>query len=497
MSKQTLTLTLTLLLAITHGVCTSQTRVAGVFGDHMVLQRQKPIPVWGTAAPGEKVIVSLNGATVSTKAAKSGEWRALLPAMPHGGPYTMTVQGRDKVVVEDILIGEVWLCSGQSNMEWPLNNTDSAKRDVAEADNPMIRHIKVPRRTSLTPKTEIAPAQWQVCTPVTAGNFTAVGYHFAKELQARLGVPVGLVNSSWGGTHVETWTSADAFFAEPEFSGLREKMPKDIAGAVSDGKAKAGDTALGPNAYATLLYNAMIHPLVGFGIRGAIWYQGESNAVRADQYNTGFPLMITDWRKRWNEDFPFYFVQLANFRTTVNGTSRNGGAPWAELREAQDRTQRLPNTGMAVVLDIGNSADIHPRNKRDVGMRLALQALKKTYGLDVRSESPSFESMRVDGDRAVLTFRNTYGGLIARNRYGYVNGFEVAGEDMAFHYAKAWLEDGKVVVRSEKVAKPVAVRYAWADDPDDVNLFNEAGLPAAPFRTDNWPSRTAGVRFGQ
>jgi sialate O-acetylesterase len=475
----------------------AQLRTANIFGDHMVLQREKPIPVWGTASPGEKVTVSLNGASGSTKASKTGEWRVLLPAMTKGGPHTMTVQGRERVVLEDILIGEVWLCSGQSNMEWPLNNTDSAKRDIAEAGNPMVRHIKVPRRTSLTPKSEIAPAQWEVCTPETAGGFTAVGYHFAKELHARLGVPVGLVNSSWGGTHVETWTSADAFFAEPAFAGLREKMPKDIPGAVADGKAKAGDTALGPNAYATLLYNAMIHPLVGMGLRGAIWYQGESNAVRAGQYNTSFPLMITDWRRRWKEDFPFYFVQLANYRTTQNGTSQNGGAPWAELREAQDRTQRLTNTGMAVILDIGNSADIHPRNKREVGRRLALQALNKTYGLNVRCESPSFESMRIDGHRAVLTFRNTFGGLTVKNRYGYVNGFELAGEDGVFRYAKAWLEDGRVVVSSEKVARPVSVRYAWADDPDDVNLFNSEGLPAAPFRTDDLPSRTKGVRFGQ
>ncbi len=475
----------------------AQLRTANIFGDHMVLQREKPILIWGTATPGEKVTVSMNGASASVKTSKTGEWKAVLPAMPHGGPFTMTVQGREKLSISDVMVGEVWLCSGQSNMEWPLNNTDSAKRDIAEAANPMIRHIKVPRRTSLSPRSEIAPAPWQVCSPETAGSFTAVGYHFAKELHARLGVPVGLVNSSWGGTHVETWTSAEALFADTAFSALQEKMPKDLAGAFADGKAKAGDTALGPNAYATLLYNAMIHPIVGLGVRGAIWYQGESNAIRAEQYNTSFPLMITDWRRRWREDFPFYYVQLANYRTTLNGTSQNGGAPWAELREAQDRTQRLPNTGMAVILDIGNSLDIHPRNKQDVGKRLAGLALSKTYGTGQPCESPAFESMRIEDDRAMLSFRNTYGELKVRDRYGYVNGFEVAGTDSVFHYAKAYVRDGKVVVSTDKVAKPVAVRYAWADDPDDVNLFNGIGLPVAPFRTDYWTKRTAGVRFGQ
>ena len=490
-------LIISFLLSASCHVLFAQLRTANIFGDHMVLQREKPIPVWGAASPGEKVTVSMNGASVSVKASKTGEWKAVLPAMPHGGPYTMTVQGREKLSLSDVMVGEVWLCSGQSNMEWPLNNTDSAKRDIAEAANSMIRHIKVPRRTSLSPRSEIAPASWQVSSQETAGSFTAVGYHFAKEIQSRLGMAVGLVNSSWGGTHVETWTSAEALFADTAFQSLKVRMPNDIAGAIADGKAKAGDTALGPNAYATLLYNAMIHPIVGLGMRGAIWYQGESNAIRADQYNTSFPLMITDWRRRWKDDFPFYFVQLANYRTAVNGTSQNGGSPWAELREAQDRTQKLPNTGMAVILDIGNSADIHPRNKQDVGKRLAGLALSKTYGTGQPCESPSFESMRIEGDRAVLSFRNTYGRLTVKDRYGYVNGFEVAGADRVFHYAKAFIQDGKVIASSDKVSMPVAVRYAWADDPDDVNLFNGIGLPMAPFRTDDWPKRTAGLRFGQ
>jgi sialate O-acetylesterase len=238
----------------------------------------------------------------------------------------------------------------------------------------------------------------------------------------------------------------------------------------------------------------MINPLVGYGIAGALWYQGESNAGRADQYNISFPLMINDWRNRWKDSFPFYFVQLTHWQAG-GGTSQNGGSSWAELREAQQNTLRLSNTGMAVITDIGNTLDIHPRNKQDVGKRLALQALAKTYGMDNKSLSPSYSSMSLKDGKAVLAFNNIYGGLVVKNKYGYINGFEIAGADQQFHYAKAWLENGQVVVFSEKVSQPVAVRYCWSDDPNDVNLFNSEGLPAAPFRTDNWPRKTKGVKF--
>lgn len=259
-------------------------------------------------------------------------------------------------------------------------------------------------------------------------------------------------------------------------------------------KAYNDGNFVNPNAYPTLLYNAMINPLVGFGIGGAIWYQGESNAGRADQYNTSFPLMINDWRTMWKESFPFYFVQLTHWQAG-GGTSQNGGSTWAELREAQQNTLRLPYTGMAVITDIGNSADIHPRNKQDVGKRLAMLALKKTYGINIQGESPSFSSMTIKDRMAYLSFNNVYGGWQVKNKYGYINGFEIAGADQQFHYAKAWVENGKVAVFSEKVANPVAVRYCWSDDPNDVNLFNSEGLPAAPFRTDNWPRKTKGVKF--
>ena len=463
---------------------TAQVRPSGIFGDHMVLQRNKPIRVWGTASPGEKVTVQFNSKALKVKASSSGDWQVTLPAMTHGGPYTMTITGKDTVKFSDILVGEVWICSGQSNMEWNVNSSDSAKKEIANAKYPQIRQVKISKDASVLPRKDISkPAPWVICSPETVANFTAAGYFFARELQEKLGVPVGLINSSWGGTHVETWTSGDALFAHPDFAGLKQKYP------TVDTVIKA------PNAYGSLLYNAMINPIVGYGVGGAIWYQGESNASRADQYNISFPMMIKDWRSRWNDEFPFYFVQLANFQAAF-GNSQNGGSQWAELREAQTNTLSLPNTGMAVIIDIGNSKDIHPRNKQDVGKRLALLALGKTYKLDIPHESPMFESMTTDRNTVTIRFKNTYGGLTVRNKYGYVNGFEVAGTDQKFHYAQARLQDGQVIVTCDKVTSPVAVRYGWADDPNDLNLYNSASLPAAPFRTDNWDKKTKGVRFG-
>jgi sialate O-acetylesterase len=629
----------------------SQVEPAAIFGDHMVLQRNKPIRIWGSASKGENINISLNGQSTRIKAGKDGNWQATLPAMTHGGPYTLSIKGKNEVSFTDVLIGEVWLCSGQSNMEWTVNNSDNATKEIAAANYPLIRHITVPKATSLNPEKNIKPANWDVCSPATVANFTAVGYFFAREIYQKLNIPVGLINSSWGGTHVETWTSGPSFFGDPEFALLKAKMPATMDVIIADKKAKmdalikksqpglptasevklystegfddsqwknmkvpglwenqgfpnfdgeiwfrrsfsipadirltelrlelgmiddidstfingtfigstnvynkkrvysipagllknrntiavkvmdsgggggiygesediglyigqtfvplSGDwnyriekayadgNSINPNAYPTLLYNGMIHPLVGYGIGGAIWYQGESNAGRADQYNTSFPLMINDWRAMWKDSFPFYFVQLTHWQAG-GGTSQNGGSTWAELREAQQNTLRLPYTGMAVITDIGNSADIHPRNKQDVGKRLAMLALLKTYGINVQGESPSFEAMTVNADKVVLSFNNVYAGWKVKNKYGYINGFEIAGADQQFHYAKAWEENGKIVVFSEKVANPVAVRHCWADDPNDVNLFNSQGLPAAPFRTDNWPKKTKGVKF--
>ena len=629
----------------------SQVQPATIFGDHMVLQRNKPIRIWGSASKGENITVSLHGQSVKIKAGKDGNWQAILPAMTHGGPYTLFIKGKNEISFNDVLIGEVWLCSGQSNMEWTVNNSDNAAKEIATASYSNIRHITVPKATSLTPEKNIKAANWVICNPTTVANFTAVGYFFAREIYQQLNIPIGLINSSWGGTHVETWTSGSAFFGDPEFASLKPKMPTSMDAIISQKNAKMdalieksqpglptasevklfssaafddsqwkkmkvpglwesqglpdfdgevwfrrsfsipadirltdlrlelgmiddidstfingtfigsinvynkkrvytipagllknsntisvkvmdsgggggiygesediglyiGQTRVpltgewnyriekvytdgnstNPNAYPTLLYNAMISPLVGYGIGGALWYQGESNAGRADQYNTSFPLMINDWRSMWKDSFPFYFVQLTHWQAG-GGTSQNGGSTWAELREAQQNTLRLPYTGMAVITDIGNSADIHPRNKQDVGKRLAMLALLKTFGINVKGESPSLAAMTVKEDKALLTFNNVYAGLQVKNKYGYINGFEIAGSDQQFYYAKAWLDKGKVVVFSEKVTTPVAVRYCWADDPNDVNLFNSEGLPAAPFRTDDWTKKTKGEKF--
>ncbi len=630
----------------------SQPKPAKLFSDHMVIQRQKPINVWGTASKNEKLTVTLNGKTSGGKADKEGNWLLTLPAMEAGGPYTLEVKGKTTVQYSDVMLGDVWLCSGQSNMEWPVSASKNAKEEIAAANYPMIRHFKVRNTVSLTPENDVTGGEWQVCSPSTVGNFTAVGYFFARDLLASEHVAIGLLNSSWGGTHVETWTSGSSFFSTPEFASMKSKLPTSFDGLIAERKKKAeellarvqgtlptrgevneykmmdyndnswavmqapglwngnglgefdgeiwfrktfnvpadinlsnvkirlgkiddtdstfvngvfvgatssyiepreykvppgvikgtgnvivvkiSDTGGGggmygepgdfyvdfgvttlslagdwryriekmynatagvdPNAYPTLLYNAMIYPLLHAKIKGAIWYQGESNAGRAEQYRTSFPLMIEDWRKQWGYAFPFYFVQLANYQAG-GGTSSNGGSEWAELREAQTYTLRLPNTGMAVIIDIGESKDIHPRNKQDVGKRLAAIALAKTYNKTVAYASPEIDKVDLNGTQAKLHFKNVNGGWKVDNKYGYINGFELAGADKQWHYARAWIENGDIIVMSDNVNSPVAVRYGWADDPSDLNLFDKSGLPVAPFRSDTWPGKTAGKSF--
>jgi sialate O-acetylesterase len=632
-------------------------RLPRIFSDHMVFQRNKPIAVWGWASPNESIGVVMGNVSdkrVYTKADKSGKWIVNLPAREAGGPYTLYVSGKDgSIVLNDILIGEVWVCSGQSNMEWIVRNVRHADMEMASANNPMIRHFKVPLRTSLEPKFDLDAGEWQVGSPATVGDFTAVGYFFARELYERLKVPIGLINTSWGGTMVETWISGPGFFGDPLFTDQKERMPvsfdainkqqqakldellKKIQGSLPSAaeraefpKAKTNDASwktmelpnywenaglpdvdgtvwfrkefqlpadlnlnnariqlgtiddkdstwvngvfvgsesswnkernyllpanllkpgsntisikvideagsggiygdkqsmkltiggfstplhgiwkyrienlkpaddgVGPNSYPTLLYNAMVNPIINYRVAGAIWYQGESNAGRAVEYGHSFPLMINDWRKAFKDSLPFFFVQLAAWEAN-GGTSQNGGSEWAELRESQTQTLRLPNTGMAVTVDIGESKDIHPRNKQDVGKRLAAQALDKVYGISGVSGGPVFEKMDQKGKQMVLTFSRTGSGMMARNKYGYLNGFELAGADQQFHYARAWIDaDNKVVVESDAIPNPVAVRYAWADDPGDANLYNREGFPAVPFRTDNWDQRTAGKHY--
>jgi len=632
----------------------SQVRMPGIFGDHMVIQRNLPVPVWGWSSPKESITVIFNHQQKKTKADKNGNWRISLDPEREGGPFDFSIKGKNRIIFHDVLVGEVWICSGQSNMEWQLKSARNADAEINAASHPEIRHIKIPLTVGSIPKKDIPPTAWNICTPETAGEFTAVGYFFAREISDRLQVPVGIINSTWGGTMVETWTSRGAFENSPEFKAMIDSLPvrdiepmikqrqamlnsqikwlernihdtvpetewKDpdynshgwpkisvesiwenqslglgnldgivwyrkelfldsnmaarpftlslgkiddndetfvngikvgstknweekrmywvprgvfktginiIAVRVEDtgggggfyedsaavylsggGRIPLGDNwsfrvgkillnggGVGPNDYPCLLFNAMINPLIPYSIRGVLWYQGEENAARAYQYRQAFPLMIQDWRHHWGEgNFPFYFVQLASFNASHGNSVQ--GSTWAELREAQEHTLSLPATGMAVTIDIGESNDIHPRNKLDVGLRLAAIALNNIYGQPMECSGPVYKSMNVGGNKIILEFTHTGKGLMVKDRYGYIRGFEIAGTDHHFHYAKAYLENNKVIVYADEVPLPVAVHYAWADDAGDANLYNKEGFPAVPFRTDQWKGITEGKLF--
>ena len=491
-------------------------RPASLFQDHAVLQRDKAVPVWGRADAGEKVAVTFAGQTKSTVADAQGRWSVTLDPLPANAvPATLTIAGNNTVTLADILVGEVWIASGQSNMEWSVKDTYDRALDVPASADPLLRHIKIPRKVSDTPLSE-AEGSWQLASPATTGDFTAVGYYFARDIRALVGVPVGIINSTWGGTRAESWTDSDTLAATPALSYVGEEWAKTLAdypgkkakheadlAAWQQRKAaaeaagqrfteRAPAAPFGPGHHATPsgLYNAMIHPLVPYAIRGAIWYQGESNADQAARYHELFSAMIGGWRAKFGQgDFPFYWVQLANF-----GNRESAGTTWAFLREAQTKTLALPATGQAVILDIGDVRDIHPRNKKDVGRRLARLALARDYGLKIVDSGPVFEKAEpftppaVEGAPAPrpgirVTFGQAHGGLIAP--LNTLSGFELAGADQVFHPADAKIERDTVIVSSAEVAEPVAIRYAWRNAPV-AGLFNKEGLPAVPFRTDTW-----------
>jgi sialate O-acetylesterase len=482
---------------------------APLFRDGAVLQREKPVPVWGAADAGERVTVSFAGQTKSTTADADGRWSVTLDPLPASAtPATLTIAGNNTLTLSNILVGEVWIASGQSNMEWTINNTYDKALDVAGSANPLIRQVKIRRSVADAPTsaTEFERGGWESAAPSTTGNFSAVAYHFARDLHAVLGVPVGIVNSSWGGTRAEAWTDPDtlannaalAYVAEDwqkSLASYPERKGKFDADVAAWAQRKAAAEAAGeafterrPNAPAgpghqttpSGLYNAMVHPLVPYAIRGAIWYQGESNAGKAAQYHELFSAMITGWRTKFGQgDFPFYWVQLANYA----GGNADGTA-WAFLREAQTKTLALPATGQAVIIDIGDVRDIHPRNKKDVGRRLARLALARDHGLDVVDSGPVFQAAERDGAGFRVAFAPSPARLIAP--LNELSGFELAGEDQVFHRAEARITDKHtVIVTSAAVPEPVAVRYAWRNAPV-AGLFNTDGLPAVPFRTDNW-----------
>lgn len=478
--------------------------LASPFTDHAVLQRGQPIPVWGTADAGEKVTVTFDGQTKTIDTGADGKWLIKLDAHIAGGPYDLTIAGTNTIKLTDILVGEVWVCSGQSNMEWVVKNSTNADAEIAAAKFPLIRHYKVEKKTSDVPLTSCKGA-WTVCSPETAGGYTAVGYYFGRKLHQELNVPVGLLHTSWGGTPAEAWTSKPALTGAATFSGVFAAWDKQMEGypaqlekykqtlAKWEAEAAAAKTAgkpaptkpRGPNGpdsphKPASLYNGMLTPLAPYGIKGAIWYQGESNAGRAKDYRELMALMIGDWRTTFGQgDFPFYIVQLANYMERKPEPTDTG---WALLREAQYLvTTTVKNTGIAVAIDIGEAKDIHPKNKQDVGLRLALNALAKDYGKQIPYSGPVYKEMKVDGTNAVLSFDHLGGGLTVTG--DKLTGFAIAGEDKKYVWADAKIVGDTVVVSAAGVTKPTAVRYAWADNPE-CSLSNKAGLPAVPFRTD-------------
>ncbi len=502
-------------------------KLATVFGDHMVLQQGKPTSIFGQAKPNAEVTVAFAGQTQKAKANPKGEWTArLAPLKTNAKPAVLTVTaGKESLKLQDILVGEVWMCSGQSNMQWRLSQTLDAEKAAAAANYPQIRLFTTPNTTAKTVQRDVKGGTWEICSPQTAPNFSGVGYFFGRKLYEELGVPIGLVGTAWGGKPSEAFTSREMLNgvgaaqkliddwdarqaayepkqAQVNYENALEKWEQQVAKLREAAKASGEQPRFPrrPNApmephlesnCPSAIYNQMIAPWNTYAIAGAIWYQGESNASRAKQYETIFPAMIQDWRNQRNDAIPFYFVQLANFRAP--STEPGVADSWAELQNAQTLTlQKQAKTGMAIINDIGEANDIHPRNKKDVGERLARWALAKDYGkeLDVIS-GPILKSHEVVGGGIRATFDHVGRGL--KSRDGKPLGrFEIAGEDGKWQWADVSIEEGgdSVFATSLEVLHPVALRYAWAANPEGANLVNSAGLPASLFRTDDWPLST-------
>lgn len=472
------------LVVLSASFAQADVKLPKIFSSKMVLQQKTAAPVWGWAEAGEAIKVTLGDKSVETKAGDDGKWSVKIET-PAGSnePTKLTVKGKNEIVFDDVLIGEVWVCSGQSNMQWGVNGSDNAQEEIKNANYPTIRLFTVPSSKEMPnpePQSDLAlDLKWNECTPQTIPGFSAVGYFFGRKLNKELNVPIGLINSSWGGTICEAWTSKPALEADKEWLAPIVERHKNF---------QPGN----PN-QASVLFNGMINPLVPYAIRGAIWYQGESNKSRAEQYATLFPAMIKDWRNQWKQgDFPFLFVQLAPYGYARDAEKKPiDSKELAELWEAQTKTLSLPHTGMAVTTDIANLTDIHPKNKQDVGLRLALWALGTTYEKkDLVYSGPLYDSMTVDGNKVRIKFKHVGGGLEARDGQT-LNSFTIAGQDEKFVEAKAEIDGDTVVVSSPDVAKPVAVRFGWSDIANP-NLVNKAGLPASPFRTDNFKQVTAG-----
>lgn len=491
---------ITLAAGLFSGIGRADVTLPNIFGDHMVLQQGQKNPVWGKASPGEEVTVTIDKQSQKATADKDGKWQVSLDPLPVGGPYEMKIEGKNAIKVGDILVGEVWICSGQSNMQWTVAAANDADLERLTARNPKLRMINFPQTGSQEPIWSHDDRHWQVCTPENVGSFSAVGYFFGRQLQETLDVPVGMINNAWGGSACEAWIDRDVLAADPQYKPLLDRWAgieanyekaKDSQD-VKPQQLKQLESSMKGNSRPGNIYNGVLKSHLGYGIKGAIWYQGESNAGRAYQYRELFPLMISSWRKEWKQgDFPFYWVQLADFKAEQ---AEPGESDWAELREAQTMTMdKLPNTGEAVIIDIGEGKDIHPRNKVDVGHRLARWALANEYKIDIPFHSPQYKSMDKQGSKIVLTFEHVGPGWRPFDVAQPV-GFAIAGADKKFVWADAKIVEGnKIEVTSSKVAQPEAVRYAWADNPV-CNMYSANGLPLTPFRTDDWPGKTVDAK---
>jgi sialate O-acetylesterase len=489
----------------------AELRLPALFGDHMVLQAGMPIPIWGRADPGEKIGITFKGKAYTAIAGADGTWSLKLRACRPGGPYELVVQGSsDRLLLRDVLVGDVWLASGQSNMEFGIQTDSRAAQSIAQATDSLIRFFYVPMARSLQPQADIGhpvsglDGRWVVCSSALLASkwawhgFSAISYYFARRMRAVSRGPIGVIGSYKGGTPAQAWMSLAALEADPAFHRhvlARQKVVAMVDSAAhAPAAARPVDIGFGTPAG---LFNAMIAPLIPYAIKGVIWYQGESNGDRladALEYKTLFPALIRDWRNKWEEgNLPFLYVQLPNFRVPAR-TPSEGNWPW--VREAQLLAGSLPGTGMAVTIDLGTEKNIHPWDKLDVGDRLALVASHVVYGGKSGYTGPVYDHMSVNGSAIRLVFTQTGGGLTAAHwdsvgeiphmvpdTVTELKGFAIAGEDMHFEWARAVLHGNSVIVSSDKVSRPVAVRYDWADNPEG-NLYNTEGLPASPFRTD-------------
>lgn len=474
---------------VTSAVARGEVKLPAIFGDNMVLQQGRTVPVWGWAEPGEKVKVTFAGRRASARADKTGTWRVKLRIpKADGKPAELIVQGANKIVFTNVVAGEVWLCSGQSNMKAGVGETTNGKEAIANANFPQIRMFQVGMWAAPQPLTDLR-GRWVECSPGTVGGFSGVGYFFGRELHQALKVPVGLIDSSAGGTAAEAWISQPVLEADPVLKALIQPDPEYFQAVdVYADYLKAQEekrTPMPPQPKfpfrgwgnpVSSFYNAMIAPLIPYGIKGVIWYQGEARTGRFFQYERELTALINDWRSQWGQDFPFLVVQLPRITPPWN---------WPITRETQLKVARaLPNVGLAVTIDL-QDRDLHPKIKEPVGQRLALAARGIAYGEDVAYSGPLYDAMKVDGDKVRLSFKHIGGGLMA-GEGGELKGFVIAGENREFVPAQAQIEGDTVVVSNTMVAAPTAVRYAFEDDPA-CNLFNRAGLPASPFRTDDWP----------